>query len=51
LHADKRDLADRLLEGTSSASTLSLEELLELIGSDELAAKPAQASDAASYSN
>jgi superfamily II DNA or RNA helicase len=34
LHADKRDLADRLLEGTGSASTLSLEELLALIRPD-----------------
>ncbi|HKU37384.1 MAG TPA: DEAD/DEAH box helicase, partial [Polyangiales bacterium] len=30
LHHDKRDLADRLLEGTSSASTLSVAELMAL---------------------
>ena len=35
LHANKRELADDLLEGTGRASALSLEDLLDLLRDSE----------------
>ncbi len=45
LHAEKRDLAERLLEGTDAVGRLSAEDLVELVRRSTMTANPFEGSD------